>query len=221
MQTTNDSNLNNKLSAIDKALAAAKARKAMKTGDDSETQPSAPAAQLKQKAEKVAKAPREAKTAARAAREAEREQNRQKRSQERTARRAARAAEKSSAKPAHMKKVETAGSKLPKLDDKSTLTFNEITTNYDAATIATLALHLQHFNRVMATKRALTQRVEVGQQVRIVGGDPKYIGKTATITIARRIRCWADVPGFAKPGYFFTSDVELVESSMKATGTRG
>ena len=219
MQTT-DSNLNNKLSAIDKALAAAKARKAMKTGDDSETQPSAASAQLKQKAEKISKTPNEAKTAARAAREAEREQSRQKRSQERSTRRAGREAEKANQKPAHMKKVETAGRKLPKLDNKATLVFNEITTNYDAATIASLALHLQHFNRVMATKRALSQRVQVGQQVRIVGGDPKYIGKTATITIARRIRCWADVPGFNKPGYFFTSDVEIVEPAAK-TGTAG
>jgi hypothetical protein len=220
MQTTNDSNLNNKLSAIDKALAAAKARKAMKTGDDSETQPSAPSAQMKQKAEKTLKPTSEEKTAVRSAKDADRENRRLQRAKERDERRATRLAEKGNKGPAHMKKVANAAAKLPILVDQATFAVNEITTNFSRDQIAAIALHLQHFNRVKATERALGQQVSLGQEVRIIGGDPRFIGKVGTTSLVRRIRCFVDIPGVKKPVYLFTSDVEIVEPAAK-TGTAG
>ena len=101
------------------------------------------------------------------------------------------------------------------------LTFNEVTTNFSAEQITALALHLQHFNRVKATERALNQKIEAGMSVRIIGGDPKYIGMTGTVSKAQRIRCYVEVPGIKKPVYLFTSDVEPSREAPAATGTDG
>ena len=85
-----------------------------------------------------------------------------------------------------------------------------------------LALHLQHFNRVKATERALGQRVVQGTSVRIVAGDPRFIGLSGTVVKAQRIRCYVEVPGIKKPVYLFTSDVEVQSTSAQAsTGTDG
>lgn len=212
---TQTENLNTKLSAIDKALAAAQARKAAKEGLTADAPTSRPAgdAQKKVKAKassEDAKAARTAAAEARAARQAQIKADR-----------AARKAAAPSNKPAHMKKVERAAGKLPSMNEQMQLTFNEVTTNFSAAEITALALHLQHFNRVKATERALTQKVDTGMTVRIIGGDPKFIGMTGTVGTARRIRCFVDVPGYKKPVYLFTSDVEVVESPAAATGTDG
>lgn len=216
METQTD-NLNTKLSAIDKALAAAQARKAAKEGitmDATEKQ-SKPAKAPKAKPDATAKAAEKAaKDAARQARQAQLKA-------EREARKAAKAAEKSSGKPAHMKKIDRAAGKLPQLNDQMQLTFNEVTTNFSAEQITALALHLQHFNRVKATERALGQKLEAGALARIIGGDPKFIGMTGTVIKAQRIRCYVEVPGVKKPVYLFTSDVEVVSSPSAATGTDG
>lgn len=197
------------LSAIDKALAAAQARKAMKEGLSDES------GQKRSKVDEAMKiAAKLAKDTDRAARQAQIKAQREER-------KAARTAEKASGKPAHMKKVERAASKLPELNEQLTLLFNEATTNFSASQLTALALHLQHFNRVKATERAINQRVETGQTVRIIGGDPKFIGMTGQVSLARRIRCFVDVPGFKKPVYCFTSDVDVVESEDLATGTNG
>lgn len=202
-------NLNNKMSAIDKALAAAQARKAAKEASISPTQVSSSGNSDESKlAEKVAKA------AARAARQAQLKA-------ERDARAAVKKAERSSGKPAHMKKVERAASKLPQLNESAQQMYNDIIVNFSAEQITAISMHLQHFNRVKATERAIGQRVENGQTVRIIGGDPRFIGMTGTVNLARRIRCFVDVPGFKKPAYCFTSDVEIVSSQMAATGTEG
>ena len=197
-------NLNTKLSAIDKALAAAKARK------------SATESEKAQKSPPTSKVDYAARLAAKAARDAERAL----RKQQIAAARAEKKATKMSDKPAHMKKVERAASKLPTLNEQMQLTFNEVTTNYSAEQITALALHLQHFNRVKATERALGQKVELGMNVRIIGGDPKFIGMAGTVSLARRIRCFVEVPGVKKPVYLFTSDVEVLASAA-ATGTDG
>ena len=206
-ETLQEINKGNEMSAIDKALAAAQARKAMKEGLSMETG-------------MINKVDDSAKRAAKAARDAERAARQAQLKAQRDERKAAKAT-KSDGKPVHMKKVERAASKLPMLNDQMQLTFNEVTTNFSAEQITALALHLQHFNRVKATERALNQRAELGQKVRIIGGDPKFIGMTGTVSLARRIRCFVDVPGFKKPVYCFTSDVELVEETSQATGTDG
>lgn len=206
MDTNNTQDLNTKLSAIDKALAAAKARKAAKEG--SIEVPNLPEVSIKKddltKAQKVA----------------EREAKRLEAARLREERRAQRAAEKAAKSPAHMKKLNRAASKLPSLGETAQSLFNEITTNYSREQITAIAMHLQHFNRAKATERALGQKLTSGLEVRIIGGDPKYIGQTGTISKAQRIRCYVTVPGFKRDVYLFTSDVEVVASVAK-TGTNG
>jgi len=210
MDTNNTQDLNTKLSAIDKALAAAKARKAASA---STSAPMSDEASAEQPTVKVKKS-----DADKAQRIADREARKAQRDAERAARKAAKASQPKG--PAHMKKLDRAAGKLPSLNDQMQLTFNEVTTNFSAEQITSLALHLQHFNRVKATERALGQKVETGFQVRIIGGDPRFIGMTGTVNKAQRIRCYVDIPGVRKPVYLFTSDVEVV-TSQAATGTNG
>lgn len=154
------------------------------------------------------------------------------RAAERAARKAAKQAQ---AKPtAHMTKVEKAGARLPSLGAVAQSTFDEVVRTLNSEQRGALALHIQHFNRVQATTRALTSGdLKVGQLVRITGGDPKYIGMTGAVETLRRIRCFVTVPGAKKPVYLFTSDVEAVtdsgdevivldmQESPAATGTEG
>jgi hypothetical protein len=202
--------LDTKFSAIDKALAAAKARKAAKEmlPPDSATMPDLdiPARKKATDEEKAAKI-------------AERAQKQAQLKADREARKAAKAQQPKG--PAHMKKIDRAASKLPDLNDQIQLLFNEVTTNFSAGQITALALHLQHFNRVKATERALNQKVEAGVEVRIVGGDPKFIGMTGTVSKAQRIRCYVTIPGVKRDVYCFTSDVEVVEAVLASTGTEG
>lgn len=206
MQTTtsNDTNLDTKLSAIDKALAAAKARKAAKEGSSPPPAPTAKEPKAKKETQPdFAKAQRS--EALKAAREAAKVQ----REAERAVRRANKDANPKG--PVHMKKVAKAAEKLPPLGSESAeRIFNEITVNFGAAVISALALHLQHFNRTKATERALGQKVEAGARVSIVSGDPRYIGMTGTVDRAQRIRCYVNVPGVRKPVYLFTSDVAVL-----------
>ncbi len=201
-----------KISAIDKALAAAKARKEMKSpSPNPDKQPKAPRIPVDAAA----------KAAAKTAKDEARKQRQEIIKQQRAERRAAKATERANAKMPHMKKIERAAAALPDMSDQMQLTFNEVTTNFSAEQITALALHLQHFNRVKATERALNQRLEAGQQVRVTSGPNKFVGKIATVLKAQRIRCFVTVPGHAKPVYLFTSDVELIEETSKATGTDG
>lgn len=219
-----------KLSAIDKALAAAKARKAAKdSAGISTTEPTAktiapkatktttksPATDEEAKAER--KAAREANKAEKLSRlQAERADRRAARERAKAEKLAAREALNDNKKPAHMKKVEKAGAKLPKLNDQAAVIFSDIVSNFDASTIASIALHLQHHNRVAATERARNVRIEQGDLVRIVGGDPRFIGLTGTVDRAQRIRCYVEIEG-RKPIYLFTSDVELITRGDEAT----
>jgi transcription antitermination factor NusG len=212
---TQANDLNTKFSAIDKALAAAQARKAANESIESafKARPS------KAKGEKI-KVLDVDKHVARVAKEEARKQRQEQLKQQREVRRAAKAAERGEAKTPHMKKIEKAAAALPEMSSSMTLTFNEVTTNFSAEQINALALHLQHFNRVKATERALAQKLDIGQRVRIVGGPTKYVGMMGTVDRAQRIRCFVEIPGFKKPVYLFTSDVEIVEEAM-ATGTEG
>ena len=211
---TND--LNTKFSAIDKALAAAQARKAAKEG----TEVALKARPSKPKGEKI-KVDDAAKAAAKSAKEEARRQRQEQLKQQRDARRAAKMAERGEAKTPHMKKIEKAAAALPVMSVIAQAFFGDITTNLSAEQVTSLALHLQHFNRVKATERALEQELEAGQQVRIVGGPTKYVGKIGTVDRAQRIRCFVNIPGVRKSVYLFTSDVETITEEMQATGTEG
>lgn len=201
-----------KLSDIDKALAAAKARKAAKgNGTTTTTATTTTEASAEPKRPKLSD---EEKAARLAQRNAEREERKAKRDAERAQKNAEKLANR---QPAHMKKVQKAAEKLGALGQAAELLFNEATTNLTAAELATLATHIQHFNRVKATERALTQKIEAGATVTIVGGDPRYIGKTGTVAKAQRIRCYVTLEGQTKPIYLFTSDVALAQVAAETT----
>jgi len=198
------------VSAIDKALQAAKNRKATKTA--------AGTAEGTTAAVTTPKAPKEAKPKMsdedKAAKLALRETERAAKKAERDTARAAKIAERNASRsPAHMKKVQKAAEKLTALGSSAELIFNEATANLPGAELAALATHIQHFNRVKATERALNQNLEVGQSVNIVGGDPRFIGKSGTLAKVQRIRCYVTVEGLNKPVYLFTSDVSLTATA--------
>lgn len=207
--------MSDNISAIDKAIQAAQARKAAKAGDTV----AAPKPAKEPKPPKEAKRPRlsdEEKAARAATKDAERAARKAERDLLRTAKKAERDANRAAP---HMSKVDKAAAKLPVLDEQAQLMFNDVTANFDAATVAALAAHLTHFNRVKATERALTQKVAEGDTVKIVSGDPRFVGMTGEVFKAQRIRCYVTVPGANKPVYLFTSDVELVSAaSMAKTG---
>ena len=134
--------------------------------------------------------------------------------------RAAKKAEREATKRTpHMTKVEKAAGKLPQLNDEAKKILGEVTTNFSRDQVTAIALHLQHFNRVKATERAINQKIEVGDQVRILGGESKYTGMTGEVVKARRIRCFVKVAGVKKEVYCFTSDVEKLAGEVEKTGT--
>lgn len=216
--------------AIDAAIAAAKARKAAKNNPEADapsTETETPARKARivgPKAEKPAKEPKRPRLSdeEKAAREANKLAERSAKKAAKAASRAEKAAAKSAnKKPAHMEKVLKAASRLPGMSESAGRFLDEITVNLSAADLTALALHIQHFNRVKATERALSQKVSAGDSVRIVGGDPRFVGMTGTVSKSQRIRCYVELPGMKKPVYLFTSDVEVTAAAVVATGTDG
>lgn len=195
-------------SVIDNAIAAAKRKMAARGAKE----PVAPKAPKEPKAKPVTD---EAKAAAKAAKDAERAKAKADRDAVRAAKKAEKLANK---RTPHMSKVEKAAAKLPPLTDAARLALNELAANFTATEISTIAAHLVHFNRVKATERALSQKLEAGMSVRIVGGDSKFVGMEGTVVKAQRIRAYIAVEGSKKPVYVFTSDVEVI-SAEQATGT--
>lgn len=199
------------VSEIDKALAAARARKAAKqNGGEASAKPTKETKDSAPKEPKRPKVSEEEKQARIEARNKERAERKAKREAERAEKLAARLANR---QPPHMKKVQKAAEKLGSLGQASQLLFNEATTNLTAAELVVLAQHIMHFNRVKATERALGQKIEAGMQVTIIGGDPRFIGKTGTVTKAQRIRCYVILEGQSKPIYLFTSDVTPAQAN--------
>jgi hypothetical protein len=208
---------NSNVSAIDKAIQAALARKkAKENGTEASASTAAPAAKAAAKPQKVAKVaePKAAKVSEeeKAAKLAKRDAERAQKKAERDAAREKRKEEREEARKArtpHMSKVTKAAEKLPELSEEASKAFNEIVMNFNASQVAALSAHLSHYNRVKATERALDRKLEVGDTVLIVSGDPRFINKVGTVAKVQRIRCYVDVDGFNKPAYLFTSDVEL------------
>lgn len=196
------------VSEIDKALNAAKARKAQKGSNAVPATPKAPSEPKRARLTDEEKASRQAtKDADRASRKATR-----------AAVRAAKLAERTAGKsPAHLRKVMKAGERLPMLTEQAQLIFNEATASLPAVSLAALALHIMHFNRANSTKRALDQKLVIGQAVRIVGGESRFIGQTGTVAKSQRIRAYIDVPGVKKPVYVFTADCEVINDQAQAT----
>lgn len=222
--TTNSDSKASKLSAIDRALELAKARAAAVAANRSSEDtlrvntPKAP----KPKADKEPKAVKVVDLAAQSAKDAERSERKAQLEAQRAERKAASDAKRAAVKaereakaqprgPAHMKKVDKAAARLPALSAEAQTKLNEIRLSLGLVDMTVLALHMQHHVRVAATSKAHGRKFVNGQGVRIVGGDPRYIGQVGTIDQARNIRCFVNVPGVKKPVYVFTSDIEPSE----------
>jgi flagellar biosynthesis GTPase FlhF len=223
-----------KMSAIDRALAAAKARKAAKeaagiTEETPSVQQEAPA-----KAPRVAKAAKEPKAertvdpdreAKKAEREAARAAKKEAVAAELEAKRAARAAKKAEKaaarteaanRPAHMKKVENARAKLPPLNQEAELVYNEIISNFGGTTVTAIAEHLKLYVRMSSTQRAMNGKpLEVGATVQVIGGDPKFIGKIGTVVSSQKLRTFVKIDGVKKDIYMFTTDLKVQEEQAQ------
>jgi hypothetical protein len=224
---------NNKMSAIDRALAAAKARKAAKeaAGITEETttvvakaavpkapkEPKVKAERPTDEAKAARNAEREARRAAKAAKEAEDRAAKDARKAERAAKREAKASAKAEKKPAHMKKVERARAKLPVLNSESEKIFSEVVSNFGVAEIDLIAEHLLVHSRAYKTQRATAlEALPLGATVKITGGDRRYIGMTGKVVHSQRLRAKIEVPGVSKEVYIYNGEASLVEEQQLA-----
>jgi len=234
MQTETIDQSNTKLSAIDRALAAAKARKASAEAAGFTT-PTVPASKPKAKAAAAPKAEKKPKKEAaddRAARKAQLTAERLARRAEKAAAEAAAKAERAAAReakreakraaaaaaaagkgPAHMKKVEKARAKCPPMNEAATRLFNEATANFSAEQLDAIAQHILVHNRATATIRATQlEPLPLGSTVKITGGDRKYIGVTGKVVASQRLRAKVKVPGTDKLVYIYNGEAEVVEA---------
>lgn len=214
------------LSAIDRALAAAKARKAAKEAAGLEPEvtvapkakkdPAAKASKIK-----VEKAVDPALAAARAAKIAARveargsklaqfEADRAARKAVRDVKVAARAAAKTVVIPAHLKKVERAKAKLPQLNEKMQVLVDNIVSSFSLHQLDAMAMHMQLHARAEKTRLASKGgALPIGASVTIFGGDPRYIGKVGTVVTSQKLRATVAVEGAKKPVYIYTSEAKV------------
>ena len=201
MENTGDT----KLTAIDRALVAAKARKGTGGGAADEKEPHAK--------EPVAKAethPDFAKAQKTAALKEAREAARVKRAADREARGSAKGPA-PDGRPTHMKKVDRARSKCPPLSSPAEALFDEATKNLSLPQLDALSQHLAVHVRAGRTLRAVSiAQLPLGANVRITGGEPKYIGAVGTVVHSSSLRAKVEVPGLRKPVYIYTGEAEPV-----------
>lgn len=185
----------NETETIDDKINAAKARRAKRVNVDDETP-------------RVKRTPEE-RAAAKQIRDAELEQKRLQRAEERAA--------KQSMKPVHMTKVERAATKLPTLSDDARQFFNDAVAGLSSIEqVSALAQNLAHHVRVAATESSVGVALTVGMEVTINSGAPaEFIGQTATISKAQRIRCYVTVGD--RELYLYNSDVTPVHLNTAAT----
>ena len=217
-----------KMSAIEEALAKARARKAAKEAAGILPESPVPAAEKPKKAAKEPKPAKEsispdreaakaAKAEVRAAKQAQLEADREARRQAREARKAEKSSTKATAAPrsAHMKKVENARSKLMTLNSEAELVYNEITANYSGVMVNAIAEHLKLYVRMSSTQRAQSGAAfPIGTKVTITGGDPKHIGKVGIVTKSQKLRTFVDV-GERKEVYIFTTDAKMIAADAE------
>lgn len=118
-------------------------------------------------------------------------------------------AERLAARPAkHTAKLITAKNKLPLLSDGLTEDLNDLTGRLTTDELESLSSHLAFIARQRRTVAAVDVTVTVGQVVRIIGGEHRYLNKVGEVVKANRIRCYVEVEG--KKLYLFTSDVSSI-----------
>lgn len=199
-------NQQNNLTAIERALAAAKARKAAREGMEGSDFASTTEAIS---APRAPKSPRReidlADLEARAAAKAQRDEERARRKSERDAASAQKG-------PSHMKKVDRARSKLPPLSSAAEALFTNAVDggNLSIGQIDALAQHLLVKAREMRTLRAVnSSQLPMGAKVRITGGDPKFIGAIGTVVHTQKLRAKVSVDGVKSPVYIYTGEAEV------------
>ena len=115
--------------------------------------------------------------------------------------------------PAHMAKIEKILGSLPVL-------FGDAKTVYVAANqLSTADLNnlLAHISVAIrqrgvlalaeSTANGTTAALAVGDTVRVVSGQPRFVGQVGKVTKMQRIRCYVQLEGQDKPTYLFISDV--------------
>lgn len=212
---------NNKTSAIERALAAAKARRAGKEQETGEVpdQPTGDvdreAKQRRLREERSARAAEKEKKATE--KSALRAQKLAEREAAKAAKRAAREAAKANRKPTHMKKVEAARARCARMGDVARDIFDEAAAKLDVGDLEALSQHLLVQAREMRTLRA-TKSVapKLGSTVRITGGDPRHVGATGEVIHAHKLRVLVAVQGVRKPICVYTGEVEPVAQSQES-----
>jgi transcription antitermination factor NusG len=146
-------------------------------------------------------------------------QERADRKAKRDAERAEKKAQRQIKKPAHMAKVEKAASKLPGLSTEASEVLDTVFDKFDATTIAAFIANVEHRMRVQATQASVGVNLNVGDRVKIVSGAPRFLGREAEVTEARRIRVHVLPVGETKPIYLMNSDVVLLASTVQPSET--
>lgn len=231
---TSETRKDDSMTAIERALAAAKARKAQRdaaySGSDNrpssppvapKPSPSRPSAEEREAEKKRRDEERAARESAKAQKSGADEEAKLARKAERdaakAAKRALKEAEKNAKKPAHMKKVDKARSKCPALNDVAEQIFGEATANLTAQQIDALAQHLLVHNRAAATIRATQlDPLPLGAQVRITGGDPRFVGMTGEVVHAQKLRAKVAVPGVKKEVYIYNGQAIIIQEDANA-----
>ena len=211
------------LSAIDRALAAAKARKAAKEAAGLEPEVTvahkakkdpAPKIKVEKVVDPALAAARAAKVVARVeARGSKLAQFEAARAERRVAREVkslARAATLAVVIPAHLKKVERAKAKLPQLNEKMQALVDNIVSSFSLHQLDAMVMHMQLHARAEKTRLASKGgALPIGASVTIFGGDPRYIGKAGIVVTSRKLRATVAVEGAKKPVYIYTSEAKV------------
>lgn len=89
----------------------------------------------------------------------------------------------------------------------------DLTSALSTSDMNVLHAHLGIAIRRRGVTTSSTPAPTEGAQVKIVSGDPRYIGIVGTATRVRRARSYVTIPGRAKPLYLFTTDLESLEQA--------
>lgn len=104
------------------------------------------------------------------------------------------------ATPAHMSKVEKVARQLPPLmgevQEVADKVFNLSTADMNAL-VAHINVEIRRRSIRNMEAAQLQGRTDfnVGDRVKIVGGDPRLVGKTGTVSVKQRIRCYVKLDG--------------------------
>ena len=202
----------NNLSAIERALIAARARKAAREAVETPVDEAAAGERPDLVVAKVTAKGSPDAAARRAEREAAAAASKARRDAERAARRAEKEARAAAAPPRGTAKIERLRDRLAPLSAELSPAYDDLVARFGTRDLDALAQHLLVRVRAAAMSASQDRRggVEVGARVRITGGEPRFVGREGTVTKVQRIRCFVEIEGVKSPVYTFLADVEAV-----------